>query len=72
MASRESLAEQTRSLIDHLNVRQVMISNQLRTISNETMGTLKKSKSVSFMDDDQSHMRVETFLKSISYLYLLM
>jgi hypothetical protein len=62
MESGKNLAEQTRSLIDHLNVRQVMISNQLKTITNETMGILKKSKSVSFLDDE-SQMKVENFSK---------
>jgi hypothetical protein len=52
MESKKNLAEQTRSLIDRLNVRQVMISNELKTIANQTTGTLKKSKSVSFDDDD--------------------
>jgi hypothetical protein len=52
MESKKNLAEQTRSLIDRLNVRQVIISNELKTIANQTTGTLKKSKSVSFDDDD--------------------
>ena len=59
MESSKSLAEQTRSLINRLNVRQEIISNQLKTITNDTIGTLKKSKSVSFLDDnEQSYMRV--------------
>lgn len=53
-----NLAEQTRSLIDRLNVRQAMISNQLRNLTNETPGILKKSKSVSFLDE-QSQLKVE-------------
>ncbi|CAF4583869.1 unnamed protein product [Rotaria sp. Silwood1] len=62
MERSENLAEQTRSLIDRLKVRQAMISNQLKTITNDTMGTLKKSKSVSFLDDDddQSYMRMSS------------
>ncbi|CAF1123473.1 unnamed protein product [Rotaria sordida] len=62
MASNESLAEQSRSLIDRLKVRQEIISNQLKTITNDPIGTLKKSKSVSFLDDDddQSYMRTST------------
>ncbi len=52
MDRNKNLAEQTRSLIDRLNVRQTMISNQLKTITNENTGILKKSKSVSFIDDE--------------------
>jgi len=58
MVGGKNLAEQTRSLIDRLNVRQTMISNQLKTITNETTGILKKSKSVSFFDDE-SQTKVE-------------
>lgn len=67
MDSNKTLAEQTRSLIDRLKVRQMMISNQLKTITTDAPGTLKKSKSVSFLDhgnenddddDDQSNIRV--------------
>jgi len=57
MDRNKNLAEQTRSLIDRLNVRQTMISNQLKTITNENTGILKKSKSVSFIDD-KSQMKV--------------
>ena len=53
-----NLAEQTRSLIDRLNVRQAMISNQLRNLTSENPGRLKKSKSVSFLDE-QSRLKVE-------------
>ncbi|CAM4794244.1 unnamed protein product [Rotaria magnacalcarata] len=57
----KSLAQQTRSLIDHLKVRQNMISTQLKTITNDSVGSLKKSKSVTFFDvDDQSNMRAST------------
>lgn len=52
MGDTKKLAEQTRSLIDHLHHRQAMIANQYRSITNETSGTLKKSKSVSFLDDE--------------------
>ncbi|CAF0834602.1 unnamed protein product [Adineta steineri] len=57
MANSRSLAEQTRSLIDRLNVHQVVISNQVKTITNDTTGLIKKSKSVSFLDDNQSNMK---------------
>jgi hypothetical protein len=57
MDRNKNLAEQTRSLIDRLNVRQTMILNQLKTITNENTGILKKSKSVSFLDDE-SQMKV--------------
>jgi hypothetical protein len=57
MDSSKSLVEQTRSLIDCLHVRQAMISNQLKTITNENTGILKKSKSVSFLDNE-SQMKV--------------
>jgi hypothetical protein len=57
MDRNKNLAEQTRSLIDRLNVRQTMISNQLKTITNEKTGILKKSKSVSFLDNE-SQMKV--------------
>lgn len=70
----KDLADQARSLIDRLNVRQAMISNQLRAISNDTTSTLKKSKSVSFLvNDDQSNMRVlkvNFFSKLIRFFYL--
>ena len=49
MESKKNLAEQSRSLIDRLNVRQVMITNQLKTITNETTGTLKKVKVFHFL-----------------------
>jgi hypothetical protein len=52
MESKKNLVEQTRSLIDRLNIQQAMISDQLKTITNETTGALKKSKSVSFIDDN--------------------
>ena len=52
MSDTKKLAEQTRSLIDHLHHRQAMIANHLKGISYETSGTLKKSKSVSFLDDE--------------------
>ena len=42
MKTSVNLAEQTRSLIDRLNARQTMISNQMKTISYETPGILKK------------------------------
>jgi len=72
MESSISLAEQTRSLIDSLNVRQAVISKQLKTISNETTGILKKSKSVSFLsDDDRSHMRVQILFESILCLLFI-
>ncbi len=61
MDNSTNLAEQTRSLIDRLNVRQTMISNQIKTITNENMGILKKSKSVSFLDDE-SQMKVQIFI----------
>jgi hypothetical protein len=61
MDNSKNLAEQTRSLIDRLNVRQTMISNQIKTITNENMGILKKSKSVSFLDDE-SQMKVQIFI----------
>lgn len=54
-----NLAEQTRSLIDRLNVRQVMISNQLKTIATENPGILKKSKSVSFLDAQSQQLKVK-------------
>lgn len=57
-----NLAEQTRSLIDRLNVRQVMISNQLKTITNENPGILKKSKSVKFIDENEFQIKVQIFL----------
>jgi hypothetical protein len=72
MESKKSLAEQTRSLIDSLNVRQAVISKQLKTISNEPTGILKKSKSVSFLsDDDRSHMTVQILFESILCLLLI-
>lgn len=52
MGDTKKLAEQTRSLIDHLHHRQAMIASQYKSITNETSGTLKKSKSVSFLDDE--------------------
>ena len=60
MADSKQLAEQTRSLIDHLHRRQAMIVNQFRTINNDTTSSLKKSKSVSFLDDhpDPTDLRV--------------
>ncbi|CAF1444124.1 unnamed protein product [Adineta ricciae] len=54
MPSRQNLAEQTRSLIDSLNARQTVISNQIKTMTNDTPGILKKSKSVTFIDNEQS------------------
>lgn len=60
MDKNQNLAEQTRSLIDRLNVRQAMISNQLKTITTENPGILKKSKSVSFLDDE-SQNKVKIF-----------
>ena len=67
MESGKKLAEQTRSLIDRLNVRQAMISNQLKTITNETPGILKKSKSVTFLDDE-SQMKVDNFFQWNHYV----
>ncbi len=64
MDRNKNLAEQTRSLIDRLNVRQTMISNQLKTITNEKTGILKKSKSVSFLDNE-SQMKVQIFFEQI-------
>jgi hypothetical protein len=60
MEHKKNLAEQTRSLIDRLHVRQAMISNQLKTITNENTGILKKSKSVSFLDEE-SQMKVQIY-----------
>lgn len=55
MADSKQLAEQTRSLIDHLHRRQAMIVNQFKTINNDTTtSTLKKSKSVSFLDNNSN------------------
>jgi hypothetical protein len=68
MNSGKNLAEQTRSLIDRLNVRQVMISNQLKTITNETPGILKKSKSVTFLDEE-SQMKVVNSFESNHYMF---
>ncbi|UJR27368.1 hypothetical protein I4U23_008660 [Adineta vaga] len=58
MPSHQNLAEQTRSLIDCLNARQTVISNQIKTITNETPGILKKSKSVTFLGDEQSDSKI--------------
>jgi hypothetical protein len=52
METSTNLAEQTRTLINHLHARQAFIAGQFQTINNENMGRLKKSKSVSFLDDD--------------------
>lgn len=60
-----NLAEQTRSLIDRLNVRQVMISNQLKAIATENPGILKKSKSVSFLDEP-SQLKVKPFKTKVN------
>ncbi len=68
MDSNKNLAEQTRSLIDRLNIQQIVISNQLKTITNETNGRLKKSKSVTFLNDNQSHMKVYKYLFNLFYI----
>ena len=52
MTSSKNLIEQTRSLINRLNNQQTVITNQLKTISNENPGILKRSKSVTFLDDE--------------------
>ena len=51
MMNNINLAEQTRSLIDRLQTRQAIITNQFQTLTT-VASTLKKSKSVSFLDDD--------------------
>ena len=63
MPSRQSLAEQARSLIDSLNARQTVISNQIKTMTNDTPGILKKSKSVTFIDNEQSDSKVRIHLE---------
>ena len=72
MERSKDLAEQTRSLIDFLNVRQATISQQLKTITNGTTNTLKKRKSVTFLDhDNQPNTRVQIFSFSFFFYFFL-